>query len=159
MIMPKKSNVEITCVRDALDAPNALGESPVWSEKEACLYWADILTCRVHRWRPADNARKFWQFADTVGSIGLRQGGGLILALRSGFHLFDTDTGATTFLCHPEMNIPDNRFNDGKVSPEGRFFAGTMDDRPVKEAVASLYSLEKDHAARRINGDLIVSNG
>ncbi len=89
----------------------------------------------------------------------MREQGGLVVALRSGFHLFDLDTGALTFLCHPEPDIPTNRLNDGKVSPEGRFWAGTMDDRPEKEFTAHLYRLDVDHRCTRMASGLKVSNG
>jgi sugar lactone lactonase YvrE len=94
-----------------------------------------------------------------VGSIGLRQHGGLVLATRNGFELFDLETGKSTLLHQPEPDIPANRLNDGKVSPDGRFWAGTMDDRTVKQRTGHLYRLDADHTCHRMASGLIVSNG
>ncbi len=154
--MAKHLDVPVECV---LDVGNALGESPVWSAREVALYWVDILAARVHRWEAGTGAHRVWELPAVVGSIGLREQGGLVVALRTGFHLFDPDTGVLTFLHHPEPDRPTNRLNDGKVSPEGRFWAGTMDDRPEKEPVGALYRLDPDHRCTRMAGEVRVSNG
>ena len=143
----------------AIDARNTTGESPLWSAREAALYWVDIPDGAIHYWKPETGERRLWRLPAAVGSIGLRDRGGLVVAMRSGFHLFDLQTEALTFLCHPEPDLPSNRLNDGKVSPEGRFWAGTMDDRPQKEPVGSLYRLGADRHCTRMAGGVKVSNG
>jgi len=146
----------VECV---LEVANTLGESPTWDAREQALYWVDILAAKIFRWRPEESAVREWQLPAAVGCIGLREQGGLVLAMRSGFHLFDTDSGALTFLHHPEVAIPTNRFNDGKVSPDGRFWAGTMDDRPEKELRGKLYRLDADYRCTEMAGGVKVSNG
>jgi sugar lactone lactonase YvrE len=154
--MARCLKLAVECV---VDARNTTGESPVWSAREAALYWVDIPDGWIHRWHPATGERRSWQLPASVGSIGLREGGGLVAAMRTGFHLFDLETGRLTFLCHPEPDLPTNRLNDGKVSPEGRFWAGTMDERPDKEPVGNLYRLDADHRCMRMAGEVKVSNG
>ena len=143
----------------AVDARNTTGESPLWSAPEQALYWVDIPEGLVQRWHPATGVQRSWRLPTAVGSIGLRSGGGLVLALRSGFHLFDFDTGALTFLAQPEPGLATNRLNDGKVSPEGRFWAGSMDERADKQAIATLYRLDAQHCCTAMVGGLKVSNG
>jgi sugar lactone lactonase YvrE len=152
----RRLNLAVECV---VDARNTTGESPLWSAREAALYWVDIPAGLIQRWRPDTGERRSWQLPTAVGSIGLRASGGLVVALRSGFHLFDLETDALTFLCHPEPGLASNRLNDGKVSPEGRFWAGTMDERPEKEPIGSLYRLDADHRCTRTVGGVKVSNG
>jgi sugar lactone lactonase YvrE len=154
--MARRLNVAVECV---VDARNTTGESPLWSAREAALYWVDIPDGWIYRLHPATGEQRKWQMPAAVGSIGLREQGGLVAALRTGFHLFDPETGTLTFLCHPEPDIATNRLNDGKVSPEGRFWVGTMDERPQKEPVGSLYRLDADHRCTRMAGDVKVSNG
>jgi sugar lactone lactonase YvrE len=154
--MSTRLNVVVDCV---VDARNTTGESPLWSARDAALYWVDIPDGIIHRWRPATGERHLWKLPAAVGSIGLRERGGLVAAMRTGFHLFDLDNGGLTFLCHPELDVPTNRLNDGKVSPEGRFWAGTMDERPEKEPIGSLYRLDADHRCTRMAGGVKVSNG
>ncbi len=154
--MSRRLQVAVHC---AIDARNTTGESPLWSAREAALYWVDIPDGVIHYWQPEIGTRRQWRLPAAVGSIGLRASGGLVVALRSGFHLFDLQTEALTFLCHPEPDLPSNRLNDGKVSPEGRFWAGTMDQRTDKEPIGSLYRLDADHRCARMSGDVRVSNG
>ena len=154
--MAQQLKLSVECV---LDVRNTVGESPVWSARESALYWVDILEATIHRWEPASGAHRTWTLPAVVGSLGLRRRGGLVLAMRTGFHLFDLTSGALTFVHHPEPDIATNRLNDGKVSPDGRFWAGTMDDRPVKEETGRLYRLDPDGSCRCMGEGLIVSNG
>jgi sugar lactone lactonase YvrE len=154
--MARQLECGVECVADVR---NTVGESPVWSVREQALYWVDIPEGRIHRWEPSNGGLRTWQRPHAVGSMGLRAAGGLVLASKKGFELFDPETGAATFLHQPEPDIPNNRLNDGKVSPDGRFWAGTMDDRPVKERTGHLYRLDADHSCRRMASSLIVSNG
>lgn len=154
--MSQRLNLNVEC---AVDARNTTGESPLWSAREAALYWVDIAQGLVERWHPESGERRTWQLPTAVGSIGLRERGGLVVALKSGFHLLDLDTEDLSFLCHPEPGLTSNRLNDGKVSPEGRFWAGTMDERPEKAPIGSLYRLDADHRCSRIIGGVKVSNG
>jgi sugar lactone lactonase YvrE len=146
---------DITCV---LDAKAQLGECPVWSVDEQALYWVDILAPALHRLDPATGATRTWSMPSRIGSFGLRETGGAVVALVDGFHLLDLDTGALTFVAGPE-HVPGTRFNDGKVSPEGRFFAGTMDEEQLSRPIAALYRLDPDHTLHRMLDGLIVSNG
>ena len=154
--MSTRLKVDVQCV---VDTRNTIGESPLWSARETALYWVDIPDARIYRWRPATDERREWKLPAAVGSIGLAERFGLVVAMRSGFHLFDLDTEHLTFLCHPEPDIATNRLNDGKVSPEGRFWAGTMDERPEKEPVGSLYRLDADRRCTRMAEGVKVSNG
>jgi len=149
----------LTDVRCVLDAKAALGESPVWSAEEQALYWVDIIGAALHCLDPATGHMRTWKMPASIGSFGLRAGGGAVVALRNGFHLFDFATGRLTFLIDPEADKPSSRFNDGKVSPDGRFWAGTMDDDPQRRPLGALYRLDPDHSCQRMVEGLIVSNG
>jgi sugar lactone lactonase YvrE len=146
---------EVTCV---LDARAELGECPVWSAEEQALYWVDIRAPALHRLDPATGARRTWAMPSRIGSFGLRESGGAVVALEDGFSLLDLETGELTFVAGPER-VPGTRFNDGKVSPDGRFFAGTMDEASLSRPIAALYRLDPDLTLHRVIGDLIVSNG
>jgi sugar lactone lactonase YvrE len=84
----------------------------------------------------------------------------VLLALKSGIHRWNPRDGALALLAAPEPDRLGNRLNDGKVSPDGRFLVGSMDDRPEKAATAALWRL--DPGARhcvRLADSLVVSNG
>jgi sugar lactone lactonase YvrE len=142
-------------------APTAtVGESPVWDETTGRLWWVDIRAPALHRTHPATGTTETWPLSEPVGSLGLCRSGALLLALRSGIHRFDPRDGSLALLAAPERDIPGNRLNDGKCSPEGRFLVGSMDDRPEKMATAALWRLDPGSAACvRLCDGLTVSNG
>src|SRR5919109_3921071 len=123
---------EVTCV---LDAKAELGECPVWSAQEQALYWVDIRAPALHRLDPESGATRSWEMPSRIGSFGLREAGGAVVALVDGFHLLDFDTGELAFVAGPSEPVTGTRFNDGKVSPDGRFFAGTMDEEHMSRPI------------------------
>lgn len=146
---------DVDCV---LDARAELGECPVWSAPEQALYWVDIRAPALHRLDPATGATRTWPMPSRIGSFGLRETGGAVVALVDGFHRLDLDTGGLTFLAGPAP-VPGTRFNDGKVSPDGRFWAGTMDEESLSRPIAALYRLDPDGTLHRMVEGLVVSNG
>src|SRR4051812_7457462 len=146
---------EVSCV---LDARAELGECPVWVAEERALYWVDIRAPALHRLDPDTGELRSWPMPSRIGSFGLRESGGAVVALEDGFHLLDLGTGELEFVAGPEP-VPGTRFNDGKVSPDGRFFAGTMDEEQLSRPIAVLFRLDPDLSLHRVVEDLIVSNG
>jgi sugar lactone lactonase YvrE len=149
----------MTEVRCILDAKALLGECPVWSAEERALYWVDILAPALHRLEPTSGATRSWPMPSAIGSFGLRARGGAVVALRDGFHLLDFGSGRLTAVANPETDRPGNRFNDGKVAPDGSFWAGTMDEESLSRPTGALYRLDPDGSCRRMVDGLIVSNG
>jgi sugar lactone lactonase YvrE len=112
----------------------------------------------MHRVDPRTGDTRTWPMPSRIGSFGLRESGGAVVALEDGFHLLDLDSGRLEFLTGPEP-VPGTRFNDGKVSPDGRFFAGTMDEEKLSRPIAALFRLDADLTLHRVVEDLVVSNG
>jgi sugar lactone lactonase YvrE len=61
-----------------------------------------------------------------VGSLALRERGGLILAMDQGFYAFEPQTGEVEAIAIPLAGRQGLRLNDGKVDPFGSFVAGGM---------------------------------
>jgi sugar lactone lactonase YvrE len=142
----------------ALDIDNELGESPVWSVREAALYWVDISGRRIHRLHPASGAHRAWETPSEPGCLAVARSGGLVLAMRSGFARLDTDSGAVTMLGCPDYDRSRMRFNDGRCDAAGRFWAGTLDERR-ELADCGLWRLDPDGTIHRGPHGLILSNG
>jgi sugar lactone lactonase YvrE len=145
---------DVSCV---LDVSAVLGEGPVWDPLERRLYWTDIKGRAIHRFDPATGDDTRWPVTEPVGSLAVRARGGLVVAMRSGFHFFDPATGGTTPIVHPEPERLENRFNDGKTDRQGRFWAGSMHD-PETEPTGSLYRLDADLSCHRLVEGLVCSN-
>jgi sugar lactone lactonase YvrE len=136
-----------------------IGESPVWDGAHRRLYWCDIPGRAVHAIDVESGARRAWRFESEVGSFGLAESGRLVIALRHSVILFDTATEAREALAEIEPEIPHTRTNDGKVGPDGAFWIGTMNERPEREPIASLYRVTADGTVERKIDALKVSNG
>lgn len=59
---------------------------------------------------------------------------------------------------HPEPNRSDHRFNDGKMGPDGRYWAGTMHE-PEELATGSLYAFCADGTYTILDSGYRVTNG
>ncbi len=103
-------------------------------------------------------SKLFIQLDDYVGCLAPRKDGGLVIAQRFGFWNFEPDTNKLITLASPKGEPSNNRFNDGKCDPRGRFVAGTMDHNE-QEASGSLYSLSVDGRVKRLLKDVRISNG
>ena len=147
----------MTDVRCALAAHAILGEGALWDVADQKLYWVDIKGRLVHRFDPVTGVDQQWAVAEDVGSLAVRTGSGLVLALRSGFHFFDPATGITSLVAAPESDRSENRFNDGKTDRQGRFWAGSMHD-PETRPTGALYRLDADLTCTRMTDGLICSN-
>lgn len=145
---------DVTC---ALPAGALLGEGPLWDPVARVLYWVDIKRREVHRFDPATGRDVAWRTPEDVGSLALRAAGGLVVALRSGFHFLDLDTGRTTPVARPEPERTENRFNDGKPDRQGRFWAGSMHE-PETRPMAALYRLDPDLTCHRMIDGLVCAN-
>lgn len=132
------------------------GEGPIWWRD--ALYYVDIEGHKVHRFDPADGSEESWDVGQRVGAVVPRASGGLVIAGDHGFLFLDEKTGTLTPIADPEADKQDNRFNDGKCSPDGRFFAGTI-SLAKKTGDARLYRLDPDLTVHEAFGPVTNSNG
>ena len=84
-------------------------------------------------------------------------GGGLLLAMRDGLWAFDPARGERVALASPPYDPAQERFNDGKCDPQGRFWVGTIYE-PRDPPLAALYCWDRGQLSRRADG-ITVSNG
>jgi sugar lactone lactonase YvrE len=88
----------------------------------------------------------------------LREGGGLALALQTGFGLLDANLDNLRLVAEVEADVPTNRMNDGKCDAAGRFWAGTMAFEVVPGAGA-LYRMDANYQVSRMLTGVNLSNG
>lgn len=104
-----------------------LGEGPLWDVVEQALYWVDSYAPRLFRYDSASARTESWKLSGgQVGSLALRERGGLILAMDQGFYAFEPQTGEVEAIAIPLAGREGLRLNDGKVDPFGSFVAGGM---------------------------------
>ncbi len=132
------------------------GEGPIWWNH--ALYYVDTEGRLVHRYEPDTGKEQSWNVGQRVGTVVPRESGGLVIAGDHGFAFLDEQHGTLKAIADPENDKPDNRFNDGKCSPDGRFFAGTI-SLVKKTGDAKLYRLDPDLSVHEAFGPVTNSNG
>lgn len=134
-----------------------LGESPVWWADRQCLLFVDIKAPAILWWR-TDGTSGRLAMPSEVGAVVLRESGGLFAALRSGLAFVDPDSGQIEMLASPERELPENRFNDGKCDPSGRFWIASMHD-PAQKPSGNIWRVGSDLVPVRMDGGFVVGNG
>lgn len=137
-----------------------LGEGPLWDADAQVLYWVDIHGPTLYQLDYETQSTRVWNLpGKTVGSLAVREQGGLVLAMDHGFYFFSPDTGDLQLIADPLKGRPEVRFNDGKVDPFGSFVAGgfnmvhrTADDCPA-------FRLTKDLSVEEIMSGFSMFNG
>jgi L-arabinonolactonase len=145
---------DVACVANTQDV---LGEVPRWHAGEGALYWIDAFKPAVHRLVVATGQVESWTPPDKLGSFAPRQGGGLVIAGRNGFALYEPRSGAFERIADPESGATVNILNDGRCDSRGRFWVGSM-SRTIQSPTGSLYRL--DHGrVDALDNSIWVANG
>ena len=135
-----------------------LGEGPVWDAKRKVICWVDILNGLIHEYSPQQKTQRTMEVHQMIGSFAVCTNGNFIAALQNGFAFIERETGEIKMITDPEDHLPNNRFNEGKCDPAGRFWAGTMS--LIEEPNAgNVYAIQNDQAPAKKIGDVSISNG
>ncbi|HXB45119.1 MAG TPA: SMP-30/gluconolactonase/LRE family protein [Puia sp.] len=135
-----------------------LGEGPVWDAKRKTICWIDILNGLIHQYSPGEKKHNAVEVHQMIGSFAFCTDGNIIAALQNGFAFIDRETGEIKMIADPESHLPNNRFNEGKCDPAGRFWAGTMAFSEMPGA-GNLYAMHKDLQQTKKIKAVTVSNG
>jgi sugar lactone lactonase YvrE len=142
-----------------IDFSLEIGESPVWDDRRGVVWFVDILAPTIISCDPKSRKITSFPMPAHIGSISLADDGRLIVAMRSGVHLFEPASNELQFLVHPEPDLIMNRLNDGKVRPDGCFWVGSMHDSTPRAPTAALYRIKPSGECQRVLDGLKVSNG
>jgi L-arabinonolactonase len=157
----ERIEVEVYCEQTA-----TLGEGPLWSVDEQALYWLDIGRKVLHRKGPSEMRRRSWSLPEYPGCLAELATGTIAIAMGNGLQRLNLEFGAIDLLCAAPHKPPGTRFNDGKVDPRGRFWAGTMQNNfgPHGEPIAiersdgALYRFDPDGSVHTMEENLGVPN-
>lgn len=135
-----------------------LGEGPMWDKKYNRLYWVDIIGRSLKYYDVSGGQIITKRMSGPISSVAQSKSGKLYITMGHGFYSIDSFSNNVKLLYEIEVDVKDNRFNDGKVDPYGNYWAGTMDINQ-KDATGSLYVFHRNGKIIRILEDLTVSNG
>ncbi len=141
-----------------LDTKSELGEGAIWNYKTGELIWVNIKGEILNFYNPKTESNREMFTGQMIGTVVPAESGKVMVALQNGIYSYDPDSGAKKLIVDPEADKPDNRFNDGKCDPAGRFWAGTMSLVGAKNAGA-LYRLDADSTIHKMIDGVGISNG
>uniref|UniRef100_A0A4W5JCB1 Regucalcin n=1 Tax=Hucho hucho TaxID=62062 RepID=A0A4W5JCB1_9TELE len=149
------SSVKVKCV---VKERCEIGEGPVWEEKEGTL--CGHIRTEDPPLEPSNQSERDKKF---VGCAVPRLSGGYVIGEGRSFGALDWESKSISTIAVIDEDKPNNRFNEGKVDPAGRLFAGTMamEERPtvLELKQGSLFSLNKDHIVVKHFNQVDISNG
>lgn len=135
-----------------------LGEGPLWIGKLGCFFWVDIERGNLHRYHLATEQLEIRHFPNRLAVVLEGQNGKLILGLDRKLVHYDWETQGIEELCRVEEDLPLNRFNDGKVDPQGRIWIGTLSTL-FTQGAGSMYRIGTDLTPEVQLKNLTISNG
>ena len=138
-----------------------LGEGALWDPDREILWWVDIKAPALHAHHVASGANHRQSLPFRLTALGLTQDGMLVASGDPGFVRLSIADDLSVSVCDILATVDEpagNRFNDGKVDGEGRFWAGTMDDAE-EAARGSLYRFDPDGTVMRVRSGMMVPNG
>ena len=136
-----------------------LGEGPCWHEARQTLWWIDILGQKYFESDLSGRPPRVLESTQMIGAVAPTTSRRLIAALHDGIYLVDPETGSTELYARvPGHDDKQFRFNDAKVDPQGRFWAGTLalDGRTGQ---SRLYRICGDSSVTAVRDAVSVSNG
>ncbi len=149
---------------ETIDVANVLGEGVLWRVSDQTVWWTDIQARKLYRldWR----TKKIQTFTtpERLASFGFVDGRDdlLVAAFESGFALFNPESTMLHWLARPAALGGGVRLNDGRVDPFGRFWAGAMIERDLRDKEtpnAFLYMLDADGIVHIRSRGVHISNG
>ncbi|ESQ76590.1 SMP-30/gluconolactonase/LRE family protein [Asticcacaulis sp. AC402] len=134
-----------------------LGEGPLWSRRDQCVYWVDILSHKLNAWY-LDGRQQTWSFDCPVCWVIEREKGGFIAGLMTGFAELSLDPFVVRHIVNPYPHEPENRLNDAKADDRGRIWAGSM-HKPITRTSGGWHRLNTDKSVTHVDGPYTIPNG
>jgi len=146
----------------SIPVANHLGETPIWSTTEQCLYWINCeQESELHRWSQKTDERNTWPMPERIGGVVLKRDGGAVVVLASGLYDFDFTSGKLAL--RVASPLPAHvKLHECTTDRQGRLWVGAYDHsfsaQNRNPAGASYFRLDGDQLIPEING-INVANG
>jgi sugar lactone lactonase YvrE len=144
-------------------ADRTVFESPTFDPANQRILFADLREGTLFAFSERSGDVETWELGAPVGSFGLCASGRIVVAQGQTVSLVDLGSGERQVLVAGIDEPPGNRFNDGKVGPDGCYWVGTRDARRdagrVPDGNASLYRVTPGGQIERKSTGYATSNG
>lgn len=143
-------------IQRVADTTCMTGENPLWHPGYDALYWCDIPSGLLYRYRPAlEEHSVAYETDDAIGGFTIQDDGSLLLFESQG-KVEQWRDGSVQTLVESIPQETDSRFNDVIADPRGRVFAGTM---PTDDRLGRLYRFDTDGSYEVVYEGLDIPNG
>ncbi|MEW6997773.1 SMP-30/gluconolactonase/LRE family protein [Colwelliaceae bacterium BS250] len=155
------SKVTIGNLIKVIDVANTLGEGVQWHALSQCIWWTDIQESCLYCYCTQTTQLIKHDMPERVGCFAfIKDDPRIIVAFASGIALYHLQDKTIEWLDRPERHLPNNRFNDGRVDRQGRFWVGSMIENFTGGAQSSsLYLLDKHQKGISKISGIEISNG
>jgi L-arabinonolactonase len=155
------NNDVVVKLLSTIKVANQLGEGVQWHIDSQTIWWTDIQGYCLYSYCVAHCQVTKYLMPDRVGCFAfIENDERFIVAFAAGIALFTLSTGELTWLAQPEKHIVGNRFNDGRVDRQGRFWAGSMvEETKFSQQSAALYRMDSNQHAKKVVDGIEISNG
>lgn len=150
---PNQNNMS---VKPEIEEIASLGEGALWDYKNNRLLWVDIEKGILNIYKPDSRENTKYDMGKRIGTVVPIDTGGVAVALEDGIYTYNFELKELVKRTDPE-NKPENRFNDGKCDPSGRFWAGTMPMRGGGKG--ALYQVDENFNSKKMIDEVSISNG
>ena len=137
---------------------STLGEGTLWVPTLNSIFFVDIKKKKILILNINTKERKILKVNKEIGFIVYVKKNIFILGLKSELRIVDLKKIKTLSSINIELNIPNNRINDGKIDPNGRLWFGTMDNLETKMS-GSLYCLDNCLKLHKVDEKYFITNG
>ncbi len=107
-----------------------VGEGPVWDPRTDTFWQVDLRGKCLYKTK--DSVQEKILLPQKPGCLAISETGRVLVGLEDGVYWLDTMS-----LAHQPVKIKGDRFNDGKVGPDGAFYLGTVS----KDGTGAFYRL------------------
>lgn len=145
-------------VKVAYPSKDIIGEGAMWMPETGKLFWIDIWNGTLHEMDEATGNVTDHDLGKMVGTITPYNGDTILVALTGEIALYDTKSKTKIHLADFEPEMEGYRPNDGKCSPEGRFWIGLMKIENF-DTTGGLYMLDHDLSLKKVLHGQIIPNG
>lgn len=145
-------------VRPVAEVGADIGEGPCWDARSGTMLFVDISPGIVYRLDPVSGALSEIRLGQEVGAAIPRAAGGLVVAMRDGIGILESDDAEVRMIADIEGDDRGKRMNDAKCDPQGRLWAGTM-AFDFRTGGGALYRIDPDHTVATIDPDMTIANG
>lgn len=137
------------------DLRTEIGEGPLWDHRLGRLLFVDILAGELYS-ASLDGQVEVTGTGQALGAVGLREGGGYVLATQEGVATLEPGSPPVPFSdLRLDVRV---RMNDAQVGPDGCFWSGSM-AWDAAEGAGSLYRVAPDGGWSEVVQSVTISNG